>query len=68
MSAVDAVIRLRLHSDVVLVRQVADYIIGAGGKRMRPALAARGELRRAVVMLASDWLPDSSRMLAFGWT
>ena len=38
MSAVDAVIRLRLHSDVVLVRQVADYIIGAGGKRMRPAL------------------------------
>ena len=38
MTAVDAVIRQRLHSDVVLVRQVADYIIGAGGKRMRPAL------------------------------
>ena len=38
MTAVDAVIRRRLHSDVVLVRQVADYIIGAGGKRMRPAL------------------------------
>ncbi len=38
MNAVDAVIRDRLHSDVVLVRQVAEYIIGAGGKRMRPAL------------------------------
>ena len=38
MKAVDAVIRNRLHSDVVLVRQVAEYIIGAGGKRMRPAL------------------------------
>jgi octaprenyl-diphosphate synthase len=38
MSAVDAVVRERLHSDVVLVRQVAEYIISAGGKRMRPAL------------------------------
>jgi octaprenyl-diphosphate synthase len=38
MKAVDAVIRQRLHSDVVLVRQVAEYIVGAGGKRMRPAL------------------------------
>lgn len=38
MQAVDAVIRARLHSDVVLVRQVAEYIIQSGGKRMRPAL------------------------------
>ncbi len=38
MQAVDAVIRARLHSDVVLIRQVAEYIIGAGGKRLRPAL------------------------------
>ena len=38
MQAVDAVIRRRLHSDVVLVRQVAEYIIAGGGKRMRPAL------------------------------
>jgi octaprenyl-diphosphate synthase len=38
MRAVDVVIRDRLHSDVVLVRQVAEYIISAGGKRMRPAL------------------------------
>lgn len=38
MKAVDAVIRQRLHSDVVLIRQVAEYIINSGGKRLRPAL------------------------------
>lgn len=39
MKAVDTVIRKRLHSDVVLIRQVAEYIIQSGGKRLRPALA-----------------------------
>jgi len=38
MQAVDRVIRERLHSEVALVSQVADYIISAGGKRLRPAL------------------------------
>jgi octaprenyl-diphosphate synthase len=38
MLAVDRVIRQRLHSEVVLIRQVAEYIIGGGGKRLRPAL------------------------------
>lgn len=38
MKAVDGVIRQRLHSDVVLIRQVAEYIINSGGKRLRPAL------------------------------
>ncbi len=38
MEAVDAVIRRRLASEVALVRQVADYIIGSGGKRLRPTL------------------------------
>ena len=38
MDQVDLVIRDRLRSDVVLIRQVADYIIGSGGKRLRPAL------------------------------
>jgi octaprenyl-diphosphate synthase len=38
MAAVDATIRRRLDSDVVLVRQVAEYIIAGGGKRLRPAL------------------------------
>ncbi|MDR0716862.1 MAG: polyprenyl synthetase family protein [Azoarcus sp.] len=38
MDAVDVLIRERLHSDVVLIRQVAEYIIHSGGKRLRPAL------------------------------
>ncbi|CAL62904.1 Octaprenyl-diphosphate synthase (Octaprenyl pyrophosphate synthetase) (OPP synthetase) [Herminiimonas arsenicoxydans] len=38
MSAVDAVIRQKLHSEVALVNQIADYIISAGGKRIRPVL------------------------------
>ena len=38
MRAVDEVIRQRLHSDVALVRQIAEYIVGSGGKRLRPAL------------------------------
>ena len=38
LRAVDQVIRDRLHSDVVLIRQIADYIIGGGGKRLRPVL------------------------------
>jgi octaprenyl-diphosphate synthase len=38
MRAVDVVIRNRLASDVTLVRQVAEYIVNNGGKRLRPAL------------------------------
>jgi octaprenyl-diphosphate synthase len=38
MGAVDEVIRTRLHSDVTLIRQVAEYIVRSGGKRLRPAL------------------------------
>ena len=38
MAAMDALIRERLASDVVLINQVAEYIIGAGGKRLRPML------------------------------
>jgi octaprenyl-diphosphate synthase len=38
MEAVNAVIRRQLHSDVPLVSQIAEYIISAGGKRIRPML------------------------------
>ena len=38
LQRVDATIRARLASDVALVRQVAEYIVGGGGKRLRPAL------------------------------
>lgn len=38
LDAVNAVIRRQLHSDVPLVNQIAEYIISAGGKRIRPVL------------------------------
>ena len=46
MQAVDAAIRAQLYSDVPLVSQIADYIISAGGKRIRPAL---------VLLMAKAW-------------
>lgn len=36
MAAVDRLIRKKLSTDVVLIDQVAHYIINSGGKRMRP--------------------------------
>jgi octaprenyl-diphosphate synthase len=38
LAAVDAMIRARLKSTVPLVDQVAEHIIGGGGKRLRPLL------------------------------
>ncbi len=38
MEEVNRVIRHSLSSDVLLINQIAEYIIGAGGKRLRPAL------------------------------
>ena len=35
---VDDVIRRKLDSDVALIRTIGEYIIGSGGKRLRPAL------------------------------
>ncbi|MCC8999239.1 MAG: octaprenyl diphosphate synthase [Candidatus Contendobacter sp.] len=44
LQAVNALIRRQLHSDVMLINQLAGYIIDSGGKRLRPVtvlLAAR---------------------------
>ncbi|NHC60492.1 octaprenyl diphosphate synthase [Paenalcaligenes suwonensis] len=38
MRELDAVIRGRLNSEVVLIRTIGEYIVSAGGKRMRPAM------------------------------
>ncbi|NEX64417.1 octaprenyl diphosphate synthase [Noviherbaspirillum galbum] len=38
MDAVNDVIRRQLYSEVPLVNQIAEYIISAGGKRIRPVL------------------------------
>ena len=58
IQAVDAVIRERLSSDVPLINTVAEYIIGAGGKRLRPAVVllvarALGYRGTAHVLLAA---------------
>lgn len=38
LRSVDRTIRARLSSDVALIGTIADYIIAAGGKRLRPAV------------------------------
>ncbi len=38
MGIVDDVIRKKLHSHVLLIQQVSEYIINSGGKRLRPAM------------------------------
>ena len=38
IAAVDRVIRDNLQTDVALIRQVSEYIINSGGKRIRPKL------------------------------
>src|SRR5437868_2161363 len=58
LERVDALIRRRLDSDVVLVRQIAEYIVAGGGKRLRPALVllacgATGYRGEARVQLAA---------------
>jgi octaprenyl-diphosphate synthase len=58
MKEVDALIRARLASDVVLINQVAEHIIGGGGKRLRPMLVllaaqASGYHGRDHVLLAA---------------
>ena len=38
MAQVDALIRARLSSDVMLINQISEHIIAGGGKRLRPML------------------------------
>ena len=58
MDAVDATIRERLRSDVLLINQLGQYIVSNGGKRLRPRLVllaagAAGYEGRAHVQLAA---------------
>ena len=58
MAQVDALIRARLASDVVLINQIAGHIIAGGGKRLRPMLVllaaqAAGYRGRDHVLLAA---------------
>ena len=54
VAGVDALIRARLRSDVVLINQVAEHIIAAGGKRLRPMLVLLSA--RALGYAGSDHL------------
>ena len=38
MRVVDDIIRRSLDSDVVIIKTIADHIIGSGGKRLRPSM------------------------------
>ena len=58
LQQVDQVVRERLQSDVALIGTIADYIVGAGGKRLRPAVLlmvarALGYRGRAHIVLAA---------------
>ncbi len=58
MERLNEVVRTTLHSDVPLVNQVAEYLISAGGKRLRPAIHLL--LTRAL----QSACPDSAYTLA----
>ncbi|SDD24615.1 polyprenyl synthetase family protein [Aquimonas voraii] len=54
MEAVNRLIRQRLSSDVVLINQISEHIIAAGGKRLRPMLVLLAA--RALGYAGSDHL------------
>ena len=56
MQRVDELIRARLDSEVALIREIAHYIVHAGGKRMRPALVLLSA--RALAQEIEAELPD----------
>ncbi len=58
LTAVDAEIRRQLESDVALVSQVGDYIVGGGGKRLRPLLVVLAA--RAAGVRSRDHVPAAA--------
>jgi octaprenyl-diphosphate synthase len=61
MAAVDALIRARLGSDVVLVNQVAEHIVAGGGKRLRPMLLLLAARALAGAQQADSGQADSEQ-------
>src|SRR5262245_64376781 len=64
LASVDTMIRARLKSAVPLVDQVAEHIIGGGGKRLRPLLcvlagraAGIGNAKHIELGRANVWTP-----------
>ena len=56
MQAMNETIRASLRSEVALINQISDYIIQAGGKRLRPALV--------LLMSRALGLPEAKMPLA----
>ena len=53
LGALDTRLRATLDSDVALIRAISDYIVSAGGKRLRPFLVGAGARIDAGGFLAS---------------
>jgi octaprenyl-diphosphate synthase len=62
LRAVDRVIRQRLASDVALVNQVAEYIVGSGGKRLRPLVTV---VASRACGCADQRHPDAAAIIEF---
>src|SRR5262245_9352177 len=62
LAAVDAMIRSRLKSVVPLVDQIAEHIIGGGGKRLRPLLCV---LSGRACGITSDQLIEAAAFIEF---
>ncbi len=61
MTAVDRIIKARLQSDVALINQLGHYIIGGGGKRLRPMVTL-------LMARAAGHPPDDERHALLGAT
>ena len=61
MQQLNTAIRESLHSEVVLINQISEYIINAGGKRLRPALLLL--IARALGLSPAD-MPHAHRLAA----
>ena len=61
MTAVDRIIQARLQSDVALINQLGHYIIGGGGKRLRPMVTL-------LMARAAGHAPDDERHALLGAT
>ena len=66
MRAVDEVIRARLHSEVVLVRQVAEYIVGSGGKQYRVSAGEKLRVESLPAEVGSEITLDQVLMVGEG--
>jgi large subunit ribosomal protein L21 len=66
MAAVDRVLRASLASDVVLIRQVAEYIIGGGGKQYKGAPGEKLHVEQIPADVGAEVILDQVLMIGEG--